>query len=367
MDSSENTKKNLRYPISKQPSESKISPAMKLAQIILFVLTVFFTPVATFSPIAKPGCHDTCGEIKIPYPFGTTKDCYLESNFLVTCNYSFDPPKLFLQDSSVNITKISLEGQLNILKFVARACYSQSTAESEFRLSKFTINSTINKFIAVGCDTYGFARGIRYISGKTLRQTIGCISMCGDRDDVINGSCSGGGCCQTSIPNGMTRMELAAGSYYNHSYVEAFSPCSFAFVVEEGKFNFSLDSLTNLRSVDKLPMVLDWGIGDENQACEKAIKASTTYACQNNTYCISGKGNYTGYRCFCKEGYEGNPYLPNIGCHGTYIFDKGFFFFFLAYHCYFTLGNQVLAHHCPFKLVKVYPLENYINICIHKE
>ncbi|XP_071924730.1 wall-associated receptor kinase 2-like [Coffea arabica] len=276
------------------------------------------TPAASYPPlrIAKHGCSDTCGNITIPYPFGMTEDCYLESNFSVTCNHSYNPPKLFLQDSNVNVTKISLEGQLNILKFVARKCpdHPESDDEPSFRFPEFTINSTVNKFTAVGCDTYGFLQSFHSVKGTTVDQTIGCITMCFNPSAVVNGSSSGRGCCQTSIPQGMTNFELKAESYYNHRYVKEFSPCSFAFVVEEGKFNFTFDNLTNLRGVDKLPVVLDWGIGDETQTCETARKDSSTYACQHNTYCVNGSGNYKGYRCFCNEGYEGNPYLPNIGC-----------------------------------------------------
>nr|XP_027091212.1 wall-associated receptor kinase 2-like [Coffea arabica] len=295
---------------------------MKFAQVILFILMVSLKPAITpaaaypYLRIAKDGCSDTCGNIKIPYPFGMTKDCYLKSNFSVTCNHSYNPPKLFLQDSHVNVTKISLEGQLNILKFVARKCPDQPESDHEpsFRFPEFTINSTVNKFTAVGCDTYGFLQSFHSVKGTAVDQTIGCITMCFNPSAVVNGSSSGGGCCQTSIPQGMTNFELKAESYYSHRYVKEFSPCSFAFVVEEGKFNFTFDNLTNLRGVDKLPMVLDWGIGDENQTCETERKDSTTYACQQNTYCVNGKGNYRGYRCFCNEGYEGNPYLPNTGC-----------------------------------------------------
>ncbi|KAL7263004.1 hypothetical protein ACSBR1_001216 [Camellia fascicularis] len=41
------------------------------------------------------GCQDYCGNISVPYPFGTSKECYVEEHFLVTCNDThYDPPKL---------------------------------------------------------------------------------------------------------------------------------------------------------------------------------------------------------------------------------------------------------------------------------
>ncbi|KAI8014537.1 Wall-associated receptor kinase 3 [Camellia lanceoleosa] len=60
-----------------------------------------------------------------------------------------------------------------------------------------------------------------------------------------------------------------------------------------------------------VPMVLDWGIGD-NKTCEEAKKNQTSYACgQNTTRYDAEDGN--GYICKCSEGYEGNAYLSD-GC-----------------------------------------------------
>ncbi|KAI8014080.1 putative wall-associated receptor kinase-like 16 [Camellia lanceoleosa] len=63
-----------------------------------------------------------------------------------------------------------------------------------------------------------------------------------------------------------------------------------------------------------VPMVLDWGIGD-NKTCEEAKKNQTSYACGQNTTCYDAEdGN--GYICKCSEGYEGNAYLSD-GCKGS--------------------------------------------------
>nr|POE55780.1 wall-associated receptor kinase 5 [Quercus suber] len=57
-------------------------------------------------------------------------------------------------------------------------------------------------------------------------------------------------------------------------------------------------------------MVLDWAIGKET--CEEVALNKGNYICGANSNC-SSRTNGSGYRCKCKEGYEGNPYLEE-GC-----------------------------------------------------
>lgn len=109
-------------------------------------------------PIAKPNCVDVCGEVSIPYPIGTTPECYHDPVFWVTCNHSFNPPKLFWQDSDLEIMDISLDGQVRIMNFVGRDCYAANGTRVESLVpeielaSYITFNITANKFTMVGCD-----------------------------------------------------------------------------------------------------------------------------------------------------------------------------------------------------------------------
>ncbi|KAL7246112.1 hypothetical protein ACSBR2_001278 [Camellia fascicularis] len=169
-----------------------------------------------------PGCEDRCGNISIPYPFGTTEGCYIQQHFKVACNDTdYHPPKLFLEssDTNVEITEILLSGELRISAWIGFDCFSEggvqyqnNTFETWIRVPEFPISNTRNKFTAVGCDTYAVIKG-----SLGRKYATGCLSLCDTIDSVINGSCSGIGCCQTSIPKGVKNYHITLSSYNNHT------------------------------------------------------------------------------------------------------------------------------------------------------
>ncbi|KAL7262994.1 hypothetical protein ACSBR1_001206 [Camellia fascicularis] len=129
-------------------------------------------------------------------------------------------------------------------------------------------------------------------------------------DYVPNGTCSGIGCCQTSIPKGVRQIHISADSFYKHKNVLDFNPYGYAFVVEDGAFNFPTTYLQDFKP-EELPMVLDWGIGD-NELCDGAKTNTTSFACGNNIACYDFE-DVGGYFCKCLSGYKGNLYLFD-GC-----------------------------------------------------
>ena len=173
----------------------------------------------------------------------------------------------------------------------------------------YTVSRTQNKFTVVGCDTYGRIQGSR---GGELYAT-GCESICRSTKYIDNGDCSGIGCCQTSIPKLLTDSIVTVSSFNNSKAVWDFSPCSYAFIVQEDMFNFSLNHFKDLRNVSRHPVVLDWTIGEDT--CDVAVTNLTSYACKStNSRC---ENRDIGYNCYCSMGYRGNPYIPN-GCEGMY-------------------------------------------------
>ncbi|KAL3358614.1 hypothetical protein AABB24_015624 [Solanum stoloniferum] len=276
-------------------------------------------PTSHNNLIAKPNCNESCGNVNIPFPFGMTPDCTLHDQFLVTCNYSFPTPQPFLGNSGIEITSISLSGQLNVLQFISRDCYRDGISTDRTKPfivlpSLFTANNTANSFIAVGCDTYAIVQGYYTKFGtkiEYLPYITGCMSMCNSIAEADDDTCSGVGCCKTSIPKGASNVNITLSSYYNYNYTNMTNnpSCSYAFVVDQANFNFSKSYLSSLQNTEKLPLVLDWAVGEDK--CEIAKRNSTAYACKsNNSYCHDDSN---GYRCSCMQGYDGNPYLID-GC-----------------------------------------------------
>ncbi|XP_023769311.1 wall-associated receptor kinase 2 [Lactuca sativa] len=257
-------------------------------------------------------CERSCGDVSIMFPFGSGEGCYYNSDFLVTCNQSSSGEQtlfLGLPKNDVVITNMSTDtSEMEIMMFVASDCYNISGPTYRRRASlKLAVTdrdfqiSTKNKFIAIGCDTHAYFNGTR---GNVSVGT-GCISRCGSNKLVTNGSCSGVGCCEVAVPEGMNSFRMSLSSYNNHTNITDFNPCSYGFFVQEGKFSFSTTNLLNFQS-RKVPMLLDWGIG--NSTCDIAKKDVDKFLCRENSICDKTyKGR--GYRCNCSEGYEGNPYV----------------------------------------------------------
>ncbi|KAL0326356.1 UNVERIFIED_CONTAM: Wall-associated receptor kinase [Sesamum radiatum] len=308
----------------KMKSLKKQLPIIPLIIMFIILIIIASLPPTVMSsssssnyPVAitKPNCIDRCGNVSIPFPFGTTPDCYRNYSFFVTCNQTYHPgPKLFLQDSNIEITDISLDGQLTVLPYIARVCYAPnntglSQTPSITLPSQITVNNTANKFTIVGCDAYAFVYGWR-LDGTEYET--GCMASCQSEKDVVDGSCNGVGCCQLAdIPKDTLNVDIELSSFTNYTTRSGFDNCSYAFLAKESAFKFSRQSVANLKNVEELPMVADWAIG--NMTCEEAGKNSSDYACKSSNSKCYEPDNCSGYRCSCLDGYQGNPYLVQ-GC-----------------------------------------------------
>ncbi|XP_076915963.1 wall-associated receptor kinase 2-like [Bidens hawaiensis] len=254
----------------------------------------------------SPNCRSSCGNVSISFPFGSGKGCYHSPDFLVNCSESNGEQIPYFRSSNIVISNMSTisESEVEIEMFVAHDCYNESGQAGRNRplleLSSFRISAK-NKFIVIGCDTYGYFNGIR---GNDSDIRTGCDSTCGRNSTLTNGSCSGVGCCEVAVPEGLRYVEMNLGSYNNHLNIWDFNPCSYGFFVEEGKFNFSTTYLANFES-KKMLMLLDWAIG--KVTCEEA-KGRADFLCTGYSECDK-KYTGPGYRCSCREGYEGNPYV----------------------------------------------------------
>ncbi|XP_050368916.1 wall-associated receptor kinase 2-like [Argentina anserina] len=285
-----------------------------LQNMLILQFSVFSVMLQLLIPAAGqalPGCPDRCGNLLILYPFGIAEGCHLGDEFFIDCTKVTGIPLTpYLAGTGIPVSNFSLDqGELQIMHFVARDCYdingSLDKNLSRVRVLSlnppFTISSTKNKFFVVGCDTYAIFKAYR----EQERYITGCMSFCGSLGSV-NESCSGVGCCQTSIPYGLQNHTVKMASYTSHAFIWDFNPCSYSFIVEDDQFEFSSKSFRELDYTIRLPMVLNWQIG--NETCDKA-QEKQGYACKGNNTCVNPI-NQSGYFCQCLPGYEGNPYLP---------------------------------------------------------
>ncbi|CAM8936637.1 unnamed protein product [Rhodiola kirilowii] len=292
--------------------------------LVLVALSLLVFDCAVGSPVvAMPGCRDKCGDINVFYPFGMgDRVCFKEPEHELFCDETTsEHPVLLLglaEGSTSNRTQvlnISLTGQLTITSWVAFECYKKTGATSSNFNNLTTVlgntyafSDTLNTFISVGCDTRAF---LRDPVNETYQS--GCVSFCGDALSVRNGSCSGVGCCTTSVPINLKALRVETGSFENHTGTWEFNPCSYAFLADQSWFNFSSTNLKNMTTTTGLsfrdrsstPVVLDWVAG--TQTCQEEA-----FSCGQNSFC-SDSLHGLGYRCFCNDGYQGNPYLPD-GC-----------------------------------------------------
>ncbi|GFQ01649.1 wall-associated receptor kinase 2 [Phtheirospermum japonicum] len=283
------------------------------AIIVLVTIILLWSPETNSAPVLS-NCQATCGNLSITFPFGTTSNCSLDHSFLISCDHNYNPPRPFLNSGTLEILDISLDdGLIRIASSVASDCYDNSGSQlnstiSELALSQFTVSSARNKFTAIGCDTYALVEGS---SEGWKKMSAGCVSWCDDISSVRNGTCSGIGCCQTSIPSGVKDFLVDIRSFRNHTRVRSLNPCGYAFVVEDEAYEFMSSDLEDLRSRKSVPVVLDWSVG--NVSCWEARKNLSGFACvANHSECIDSS-NEVGYRCKCMKGFEGNPYLVD-GC-----------------------------------------------------
>ncbi|XP_063947690.1 putative wall-associated receptor kinase-like 16 [Daucus carota subsp. sativus] len=220
---------------------------------------------------------------------------------------------------NVQVVDIS-NTQLRITNSVAYSCYSPlgevtSTKNSSIELGATSyMYSDDNVFTVIGCDDFGNVLNNDYSSLPK-----GCSTTCENIDEVReDGPCSGSGCCQVNI-NLLKKFKIVLKSFNNHKSVSLFSDCGYAFL---GEKNFKFKGKSDLndsgfwnRTMETVPIVLDWVIGNRN--CTEAAQYKNSSVCYQNSKCVDGFGTryrgYRGYRCNCNKGYQGNPYL-SPGC-----------------------------------------------------
>ncbi|CAL4981967.1 unnamed protein product [Urochloa decumbens] len=229
-------------------------------------------PTVAQAPIGLPKCNTTCGDVRVPYPFGVIPGCHMPG-FKLTCNTSYNPPRLYLRsDDTLEVVDISLlDATVRIIRHIRSFDFSSQDISSFDLTRAFAdTNTTIigyfdlpkvdepymlptdrNEFILSGCNVEATLYG-DYTNGSSITTNniiSSCESTCssslviGNRGAVspVPTHTDGGyycssrdGCCHVPILAGSTPRNLEF-QRLNLDSSRQYEPTStVAFVSEEG-------------------------------------------------------------------------------------------------------------------------------------
>jgi hypothetical protein len=265
------------------------------------LLMLMFQLAKAAAPVAKFGCPDRCGDITIPYPFGTGKDCYKDEWFAVECNKTTNPPRAFISRIKMEVLNISVKTATATVKspVISFNCTGRKDGGSlDLTGSPFVFSDFRNVFIAVGCDTRAFMSGVE-------PQVLGCVPTCGNQQSTNvwlqeNNMCSGRNCCQASIPS---LLQVFKPTLVSTNVDQGREACKLAVLVNTTWFASNISDPFALQHKDYVPANLGWVMN---------ISDSDISIYCNTYYNESFKSE-----CACRRGFEGNPYLE-LGCKGKY-------------------------------------------------
>ncbi|CAD5193742.1 unnamed protein product [Musa acuminata subsp. malaccensis] len=299
---------------------------MKLLLLLLTLSSMGSTNVESASTkenfTLPSNCTKRCGNINFEYPFGIDKGCY-RRGFNLTCKKNTDqPPRLFLGDGKLEVTRIDLDiGTVRVKtpivtmdldeKFINVPLidlqgwpYSFTSSEQKIRNTYFDF--TDNTLLVSGCNAV--ASLLDPVTNDTFDT---CATIC-----TPNGNRSKIYFCFK--PNSQRNFFIHKVSLQGFDACYVFAPRGQLEIESEHTEPYSFTFETRLFIYFDEPPIVSWVI--EDQRCKDAQSNRTMFACVDehsscfdiNTTTSDGQ-DFWGYRCNCSKGYEGNPYLRN-GC-----------------------------------------------------
>jgi hypothetical protein len=314
---------------------------MVLKSTVVAVLVV--AAAASSAPIGLPGCNTTCGEVDVPYPFGIQPGCY-RPGFNLTCDTSrHGSPRLLLGDGTLRVVDIFIQNAtIRVLRdgsMVNDAGNITSDGQNVtfapiFTGGHYRMSYPNNELVLFGCNVLAtlVVRMVRPVGGGTYVFG-GCASFC--FEDFIRISTAGGDhycssniCCQASFSSVSadimaTELNLRPLESRNNSDDQSLSHVS-VFLTEKGwldrrEWQKNQPQDHNEPKYD-IPIILRWDIlqgmapsdfDSDLQECPRDVAS----LCKSIKSECSGLYDDEVYKCQCKQGYDGNPYVDG-GCQG---------------------------------------------------
>jgi hypothetical protein len=306
-----------------------------VAPLLLMQLAAAATTFSTAANVGLDGCESKCGDVDVPYPFGTSLGCR-RTGFKVTCNRASQPPKPFLGNDdgpevlSINIRNSTVHVRSTVWSF------SAGTATRGTKINVLLANlgpyshvlsAAQNSLVVVGC---GFQVALARTSVPPRQGDVAfgsCAPLCpgAKQRKLRHGPCDGVGCCEVPVPSGLTSFSVRFTWLPENATArpEWVAPGASVFAVERewwrDRENVVPVKLSLLSSGNgnasgvAIPAVLDWTLS--NSSCAAARHAE--FGCvSKSSGCVDSMSSATGYVCRCNGGYDGNPYVRR-GCRGS--------------------------------------------------
>ncbi|CAL5014481.1 unnamed protein product [Urochloa decumbens] len=320
--------------------------------VLAFQLFIVTTAVAVAAaPVALPGCPETCGNITVPYPFGTRPGCFREG-FNLTCEETPGRrPKLLVGDG-VEVVGISLpEGTVRVhTKMLGvRLPLNTSSLRSNGSWSaglvatdRLAVSTRHNQFVVMGCNLLASLVVDPRDSDSVSSYVSVCAALCPDGVAAIDISCSGVGCCQTRIPLGLPSYRVQLSEVAAPGTTSLFGAM---FIADQEWFSREGPLLQlhyfgeekRVIDTEAIPTVLEWSLDmNRDQDLFGGLDGPGRSRCISLNSIVLYDGvelsNFGQARCHCSKGFEGNPYFANgcqdidecqqpdlYPCHGTCI------------------------------------------------
>ncbi|XP_066308365.1 wall-associated receptor kinase 3-like [Miscanthus floridulus] len=324
-----------------------LAPAVAVALMAL-ALQLSAAVAAAAPPIGLAGCDTTCGNVRVPYPFGISPGCHWPGLYL-NCDRNHDPPRLLIGDGTLRVTNISLKDTtvrvmrtgpiINVTGDSISEGWTNASFGRGFTEYGYLLSSG-NELVVLGCNVVAMllADGVGVKAPGSIG---GCASLCskvygsGDINSIdvygpIAGQqCTGtSGCCQSSVPDANPPSRVQAKRLYSGSDTvdEMQAPVN-VFVAETGwiqqlaSLRWSTEKMAEkiemgLEAAMSFPLVLRWAVkqgftalpGNSSGQCAGDITSSICKS--KDSFC---RQENEGFTCHCNTGYQGNPYIAD-GC-----------------------------------------------------